>query len=128
MQYGGPRGGKTYVMGGPWVGAVYTVGRAMLQGGPCVERSTGGVAPVLGRLMGFPDASLPLSLTLVFPKAPSKEPWRTKGISVGAGWHVGGRALSSLAWSLGDIVVDRERWSGKMRASYLLTLYLNVVD
>ena len=52
------------MMGGPWVGAIHMVGRAILRGGPCVETSTGGAVPLLGRLMGFADASLPLSLIL----------------------------------------------------------------
>ena len=43
------------------------------------------------------------------------------------GWE-GSVFIMSLARSLGDIVVDRERWSGKMGASFLLTLYMNVVD
>ena len=52
------------MMGGPWVGAIHMVGRAILRGGPCVETSTGGAVPLLGMLMGITDASQHLSLIL----------------------------------------------------------------
>ena len=50
--------GRAVGRSGPYGGEGRTAGRSV-----CGE-STGGAAPVLGRLMGFTDASLPLSLIL----------------------------------------------------------------
>ena len=65
-------------MGGLWVGAVHVVGgacdgRSVGRSGPCggegrtVGRCPGGAVPVLGRLLGFANASLTPSLLLGVP-------------------------------------------------------------
>lgn len=58
MWWGDMYDGRAVGRSGPYGGEGRTAGRSV-----CGE-STGGAAPVLGRLMGFADASLPLSLIL----------------------------------------------------------------